>query len=289
METDKQLLTKTQLRALRLKPAPAQQPAARYWQGRGWVYQYDARQAQPMRPYRAPSAAQLQALAVGRSYVGTVVCPHCSGRVDRFKMHRCGWCKACYEQGVRAEYEQEWGRVQARAAQLLALDPLFLDTETTGLDEGAEVVEIAILDRHGAVLLESLVKPAEAVPAEASAIHGLTDAHLVDAPSWPDVGAKVAALLRGRAVISHHAAFDERMLQQTGQRHGMAAPAPASWDCTLQLLTDINDGRWPSLAVAMSLAGATRPPAASGRPHRAAYDAACCRAILHALAGQGDQ
>lgn len=29
------LLTKTQLKAERLKPAPDQQPAARYWQGMG--------------------------------------------------------------------------------------------------------------------------------------------------------------------------------------------------------------------------------------------------------------
>jgi hypothetical protein len=56
------LLTKTQLKAERLKPALGQQPAAYYWQGMGWVNQYDASLAVAMRPYRASTPAQIAAL-----------------------------------------------------------------------------------------------------------------------------------------------------------------------------------------------------------------------------------
>lgn len=46
---------------------------------------------------------------------------------------------------------------QARA--WLGANALILDTETTGLEEHAEIVEIAVIDYTGAVLLETLVRP----------------------------------------------------------------------------------------------------------------------------------
>ena len=36
---------------------------------------------------------------------------------------------------------------------------VFLDTETTGLDDDAELVEIAVVDATGAVLFESYCRP----------------------------------------------------------------------------------------------------------------------------------
>lgn len=44
-------------------------------------------------------------------------------------------------------------------------DYLIIDTETTGLDNNAEVIEIAIINMHGDVLLNSLVKPTCSIPA----------------------------------------------------------------------------------------------------------------------------
>jgi len=39
------------------------------------------------------------------------------------------------------------------------VDFVFLDTETTGLDDDAELVEIAVVDDTGAVLFESYCRP----------------------------------------------------------------------------------------------------------------------------------
>lgn len=75
MDDNRRLLTKAQLRTARLKPAPGQEPASRYWQGMGWVYLYDAAGALPMRPYRAPTPAQRAALAAGRALVAGAVRP----------------------------------------------------------------------------------------------------------------------------------------------------------------------------------------------------------------------
>ena len=46
----------------------------------------------------------------------------------------------------------------------LAAHPLFLDTETTGLDERDEVVELAVINVRGEVLVGTLIKPVNPIP-----------------------------------------------------------------------------------------------------------------------------
>ncbi|MEZ4673640.1 MAG: hypothetical protein R2932_05265 [Caldilineaceae bacterium] len=48
----------------------------------------------------------------------------------------------------------------ARAQQYLAQEPVYLDTETTGVRSNAEIIEISIIDHTGAPLFDSLVRPA---------------------------------------------------------------------------------------------------------------------------------
>ena len=60
---------------------------------------------------------------------------------------------------------------------------LFLDTETTGLDNRAEVVEIAIADSKGRPVFESLVKPTVAITPRLTDIHGISNAMV--APHQP--------------------------------------------------------------------------------------------------------
>jgi DNA polymerase-3 subunit epsilon len=279
------LLTKTQLKAERLKPSPGQQHAARYWQGMGWVYQYDASLAVPMRPYRASTPAQLAALAAGRQLVGTLPCLGCGQRIEKFALNGGGICYDCSNRIYVEEQKQHWQAICRDAAHLVTLNPLFVDTETTGLDSAAEIIEVAVLEPDGTALLETLVKPVDPVPQEATAIHGLANVDLVDAPAWPDVAARLGELMHGRLLIAHNASFDMRMFEQSSRRHGLATPAGDRWACTMEMLTHANDGAWPNLSLAMSMAGVIGLEHVAGRPHRAAYDADCCRRIILALAG----
>jgi DNA polymerase-3 subunit epsilon len=84
----------------------------------------------------------------------------------------------------------------------LAVKPLYLDTETTGLRDLDEIVEISILDHDGGVLFDSLVRPTCRIPADAIAIHGITDDMVRDAPRWIDIWPEVEAVLRGPILIS---------------------------------------------------------------------------------------
>ncbi|WP_244122363.1 3'-5' exonuclease [Burkholderia latens] len=231
-----------------------------------------------MRAARAPSPAQAAALAAGRALAGTRPCTICGTRAQIEWLDRYGCCDACLDDVAREKRDEAARFLNVTANEWLAADPLFIDTETTGLDLRAAIVEIAILDRAGAVLIDTLVKPAMPIPAAATEIHGITDADVAGAPAWNTIGPQVAELLAGRLLIAHNAAFDERMLYQTSRSHGVTLSA-LRVECTMELLTGWA-GRWLSLADAALMLGARAP----ATRHRAGADAEQCRQIVLAAA-----
>lgn len=272
------LKTKTELQQLRLKLAKNQQAVGQYWQGHTYVSLYDPAQAVAMRPHKPASEKQLAVLAAGRSLAGTVLCQVCGKRVDeladRFR------CYDCLYEAELTEQREEMQAIRTDAKAWLTQSPLFLDTETTGVDHDAEIVEIALLDVAGTVLAEYLVRPSAPVPPEAVAIHGITDADLADAPAWPEVAAHINTLLEGRLLIAHNADFDVRLVKQTNARYQLAQPV-FDTACTMLALTFFNRNRWPKLREAALLVNAEIP---AGQQHRARHDAEICRQIVLALA-----
>lgn len=107
----------------------------------------------------------------------------------------------------------------------LATEPLFLDTETTGLGPEDEICQIAIVDHRGNVVLESLVKPSVPIGVEAQRVHGITDEMVKGALTFCQVWPLVGELLAKRDVVIYNADFDLRMLRQSG-RNCPAFPMP---------------------------------------------------------------
>jgi len=81
--------------------------------------------------------------------------------------------------------EQDRRAAIAKAQIELNKKLAYLDTETTGLKDYDQIVEICLLDNDGAVLIDSLVKPTVKIPLDATRIHGITDAMVSSAPTWP--------------------------------------------------------------------------------------------------------
>src|SRR3982750_387678 len=52
---------------------------------------------------------------------------------------------------------------------------VYLDTETTGLFGDVRIVDVAIVDDAGEVLVDTLVDPGIPIPVETSRIHGIFD------------------------------------------------------------------------------------------------------------------
>ncbi|MCQ1059563.1 3'-5' exonuclease [Photobacterium sp. ZSDE20] len=101
---------------------------------------------------------------------------------------------------------------------------LILDTETTGLDGSAEIVEIGIIDMSGNVIFDSLIKPQSSIPSEATGIHGITNADVATSPIWPEVHNQVCSLLDNAIVHIYNAQFDVRIINQTIRRYGLSEP-----------------------------------------------------------------
>lgn len=109
-----------------------------------------------------------------------------------------------------------------------------LDTETTGLDpdRGDRVVSVgAVRVVNGRVLrqetFEQLVNPGRRVPAAATAIHGLTDAMLADAPTIGDVLPELARFAADTVLVGHDIAFDLRFLEPAIRATGVGLNHPA--------------------------------------------------------------
>jgi DNA polymerase-3 subunit epsilon/CBS domain-containing protein len=125
------------------------------------------------------------------------------------------------------------------ATALAALPAVALDLEATGLNPARDrIVQVAAIAMLGprvltAPRLLSNVRPGIAVPPSASAIHGLRDEHLVDAPPFAALAPALADLLEGRVVIGQHVAFDLALLRHEAARAGIAWRDPPALDVGL--------------------------------------------------------
>lgn len=95
-----------------------------------------------------------------------------------------------------------------------------LDTETTGLHDG-EICQIAIVSAAGDVLLNTLVKTCYPIPTGATAIHGITDDMVADAPSWSQLLPVVRTIIEGKDVVIYNAVYDRKMMHQSNEKSGL--------------------------------------------------------------------
>jgi len=99
---------------------------------------------------------------------------------------------------------------------------VILDTESTGLDRDAQICQIAVIDQGGQVLIDSLVKPTIRIPADAIAIHGITNEMVANAPTFDVVAGRLEKTLVGRDLIIYNAHFDLDMIWQSLKPHSLA-------------------------------------------------------------------
>ena len=121
---------------------------------------------------------------------------------------------------VKARLRSNRARVSSVAATWLEASPLFLDTETTGLGNNAQIIEISISDANGRVLLNTRLRPTVSIEPVAQAIHCIDAESLEAAPVWSDISHQVKELLRGQTVVIFNADFDSRMVRQTAAAFG---------------------------------------------------------------------
>ena len=167
------------------------------------------------------------------------------------------------------------------ARQVLQNEPLFLDTETTGLGNMDEIVEIAVVDKGGKVLVDTLVKPSRPIPGDVIKIHGITNEMVQKAPAWPILWSQIRYLLVGRIIVAYNSKFDMRMMEQSHRLYRLSWKENIQDVDLLGLYSQFRGtSRFFSLDEAGRLSGISLPNA-----HRSLADTLLARALLFHIAG----
>ena len=158
-----------------------------------------------------------------------------------------------------------------------------LDLETTGLSpERDRITEVgAVRARGGEVLAElrTFVRPGVPIPAAVTAITGITDTDVADAPEASTVLPTVVDFLGDAVLVAHNARFDLGFLRAAAVRLGLPPLRPRVIDTAVlarRLIRDeVRDVRLGTLARHLH--------APDSPDHRALNDARATLHVLHAL------
>lgn len=174
------------------------------------------------------------------------------------------------------------------ARSIIAQKPVFIDTETTGLEKDAEIIEISIVDFDGKLLFTSLVRPTQPIPEDSQRVHHISQSEVDKAPQWPILWPRIRSYLYGRPVAAYNAPFDYRMMQQSHARYRLPWRENFNLIDVLPIYSEFR-GVWDpnrrtmkafKLDEARAYFNISIPNA-----HRSEADTLLVRAVLHSIAG----
>lgn len=156
------------------------------------------------------------------------------------------------------------------------------DVETTGLYDD-EIVEISIIDLDGNALIDSLIKPTRTIPLEATAIHGITDRMVQDAPTWSTLWPEIRAILENKIMLAYNEEFDRNMIHSTCEINYVDR-IQIKADCVMKAYTRYAwSDRYIGLEAAVYDEGIR-----IGQDHRAKEDCMLVLKLIQKIAGESD-
>ena len=178
-------------------------------------------------------------------------------------------------------------QVIQKAREILNLQPVVLDTETTGLGSYDEIIEIALVNHQGNVIYESLVRPTIEIPPDSTRINRIFNEMVKSSPSWKEVWNQVQPLLSRKPVVIYNSEFDVRLMQQSHRIARIPWTNVFTPVCLMKLYAAFlgewnsykNDFRFVTLEKAGALSGIQLP-----NSHRATDDTLLAYALLKHLA-----
>lgn len=252
---------------------PGSEPVGRIFQYRStrWIMLYDEREAIPKRKISDEQRAQLaknREIARKRR-----TCTECGMYYKEPIENTERICKECMKQIEEMVY---WDQMHEKAKDTFHewytnRSWIILDTETTGLHDSDEIIEIAVINPAGETVFESLVRPMQPIPPDATAIHGISNNDVKNAPTWPDIIYQLNNVLEGKFVLIYNDEFDIRMIAQTCDIWDCAMPDFHS-ECVMKAFA-----MYETSDSYISLANAT---GVYNQTHRAADD---CRLVLRLI------
>jgi len=80
---------------------------------------------------------------------------------------------------------------------------IYLDTETTGLSYDSKIVEIAIINYVGEILLNTLVNPEMPIPLTSSKIYNITNDMIIDLSLFKNLIPKIELIFKNNILLLH--------------------------------------------------------------------------------------
>jgi DNA polymerase-3 subunit epsilon len=184
----------------------------------------------------------------------------------------------------------EWHREQAIkvANWLLDHETYFIDTETTGTDHQAEVIQIAVVNARCDPEIDTLIRPVNLAAAEATyEIHKISQLALCTAPYPVDIYPQLWTLFQGALMVAYNAEFDARMLRQTARLNGLVPPMPMGVHDAMMLYSEFA-GKWDAAKQRFQMVKLTEAADELGvkwsESHNALADAMTLQAIVESIA-----
>jgi DNA polymerase-3 subunit epsilon len=157
-----------------------------------------------------------------------------------------------------------------------------LDSETTGLKNPVQFVEIAIVDAGAKTLFEGSIKPTCRIESGATRVHGYTTRSLSGSPPFWEIYPDLLEALWGRRVVVYNASYDRRVwdaaVRSLGARGALAGELPA-WECAMR--------RYAAYVGEPSKRGGYRSQKLSGGDHSALGDALATLRLIEEMATAG--
>jgi DNA polymerase-3 subunit epsilon len=214
---------------------------------------YDRNEAMPKR-----KMSEKQQLALEKAREKTIqqrTCTRCTHTVQHKNKLKGGLCSSCIKNLAEIQQIEEQRESCKNKINYIFNNKnkfLVLDTQTTGLGENDEIIEIAVTSNlDGKTLLNTLVRPTVPISNDATMIHGITNEIVEKGQPWSDVYKQLCDIVANKILLIYNADFDLSMIQQTCLAHNIDAPNFKS-RCMMELYaTYIDSERWYSLEEAI--------------------------------------
>ena len=149
------------------------------------------------------------------------------------------------------------------------------DLETTGMSHVHDrIVELGAvrIDTDGSLSrYSSLINPGIPIPRRASAVHGITDLMVADAPYFDVVAREFMQFAGDSKLVAHNARFDLSFLQESLHRCSLNTWTSGAYD-SISLIRKAYPGM-PSYSLQSLRSAFSLGEGVEGNAHRALYDA----------------
>jgi len=161
----------------------------------------------------------------------------------------------------------------------------FLEVDTTGLGEDAQIIRVLLVDRQAQVLFDTFIRPSRPLSPQIIHLTGIQLEEVQAAPTLREAWPSVLKAFQGHYILSYNLEFDQGQITRAAERAStgddLQQPVLIA-ECLMQRwMTYSNEHTYPKLATQCQQIGYPLPD----HPQQTAYHRACGQvALLQAMA-----